>query len=278
MEKMFQLSLTIKLALITGFVFMFGCANQNSNFTKSSETLFIHHIESRFLSKPTEIQVLTPDDLDYRKKYRVLYLLPVHQGHQPQALQEVKRLDIANKYNVICVGPDYDAMPWYANHPTNERNRQESYFLKDVIPLIDKNYPTIKSPEGRFLIGFSKSGWGAFSLLLRHPDMFCRAAAWDAPLAKDKPDRWGMAENFGTEQNFKKYNILLLLKKRAEMLKKQPIRLYLSGFGVHGQSTIETHQRMQELGIPHYYDFSTKRKHKWESGWLEGLIDQLLKP
>ena len=51
-------------------------------------------------------------------------------------------------------------------------------------------------------IGFSKSGWGAFSLLLRHPEVFGRAAAWDAPLMLEQPNRYGMGAVFGSQENF----------------------------------------------------------------------------
>ena len=40
--------------------------------------------------------------------------------------------------------------------------------------------PEIGNPDarGRMLVGYSKSGWGAFTLLLRHPGVFSRAAAY----------------------------------------------------------------------------------------------------
>jgi hypothetical protein len=60
---------------------------------------------------------------------------------------------------------------------------------------------------GLLLLGFSKSGWGAlFSLLLRHPDVFGKAAAWDAPLVMDSPGRHGNGDIFGTPENFEKYS------------------------------------------------------------------------
>ena len=51
---------------------------------------------------------------------------------------------------------------------------------------IEQHYPARADRDGRLLVGFSKSGWGAYSLLLRHPDRFGKAAAWDAPLMEER--------------------------------------------------------------------------------------------
>ena len=91
--------------------------------------------------------------------------------------------------------------------------RQEACFLQVIVPYIEHHYPVEAERSSRLLLGFSKSGWGAYSLLLRHPDLFGRAAAWDAPLMKDRPDQYGMGEIFGTQENFEKYQVTRLLEQ-----------------------------------------------------------------
>ena len=59
----------------------------------------------------------------------------------------------------------------------------------------------------RLLLGFSTSGYGAFSLFLRHPGLFAKAAAWDAPLGMTTHNRYGAAETYGTQENFNKYSV-----------------------------------------------------------------------
>ncbi len=112
-------------------------------------------------------------------------------------MKEVKKLDLHNKIGVIFVVPTFSHLPWYADHPTKPEVRQETYFVKVVVPFIDKTYPVKAEAAGRLLLGFSKSGWGAWSLLLRHPDLFSKAAAWDAPLMMDKPGKYGSGDIFG---------------------------------------------------------------------------------
>ena len=110
-------------------------------------------------------------------------------------------------------------MPWYADHPSDPEVRQESYFLKVVVPFVEQRVPGPADRDGRLLVGFSKSGWGAYSLLLRHPDHFGKAAAWDAPLMEQRPARFGMGPIFGTQENFEQYRITTLLDRQAPDLR-----------------------------------------------------------
>lgn len=93
---------------------------------------------------------------------------------------------------------------------------QESYLLEDILPRL----------SGRILLlGFSKPGNGALTLLLRHPERFAAAAAWDAPFLLDTPGKYGAVEIFGTAENFAGYRIPALLEKRAAELRGKPARM-----------------------------------------------------
>ena len=130
--------------------------------------------------------------------------------------------NLANALHAIFVAPTFSHLPWYADHPTERDIRQETYFLNVVVPLIERRYPARAERAGRLLLGFSKSGWGAWSLLLRHSDLFGKAAAWDAPLMMDQPGRYGSGAVFGTQSNFHKYQITKLLEHRAGELQGKP--------------------------------------------------------
>ena len=79
----------------------------------------------------------------------------------------------------------------------NPKIRYDSYLPDVIVPFIDKTYPTIARSEGRLLVGFSKSGMGSVSLLLRHPEVFGRAGSWDGCLLdNDRPEFYGSKENF----------------------------------------------------------------------------------
>lgn len=244
---------------------------------RDNRGFLIHEVESPFQAGKTSIRVLAPDQ-PAAERCRVVYVLPVEPRDEQRygdGLLEIKQHDLHNKHRVLFVAPTFSHLPWYADHPTNVEIRQESYLLQVVLPFVEKTYPVQAAPAGRLLAGFSKSGWGAWSLLLRHPDLFGRAAAWDAPLWKDRPDQFGMGEIFATQENFERYHVKSLLKQKADELRGKD-RLVLTGYDNFRDQHQQTEQLLLELKIPHTYRDGPKRKHDWHSGWLEESLAFLL--
>lgn len=233
---------------------------------KDENGFLSHAVESEFQKGKTEIKVLLPDRLEKDRRYPVIYVLPVEAGTESRfgnGLLEAKKLELHNKHGVIFVLPTFSHLPWYADHPNDPTLRQETYFTRVVVPFVEKQYPA----KGRLLLGFSKSGWGAFSLLLRHPEFFDKAAAFDAPLDMDKP-MFGMAGIVGTQENFEKYRIASLLKERAAKLQMDK-RLALVGFANFPKHHQEVHDLMERLKILHEYRHERKARHTWDGGWME---------
>lgn len=229
-----------------------------------------HVITSDYQATPCELHVLLPRDFDEAKRYKVLYILPAWTPSK-EGMVEARKLGLADKYDVICVGPELSAMPWYADHPDRPTARNESYLPEVIVPYVDKTYPTVAEPGGRLLVGFSKSGIGAVTLLLHYPDVFGRAGAWDAPLMEDT----ARTEYYGSQENFvENYYIPNLLRAGAEMLAGQPARIAVTGSGWGGIAG--AHKEMLRLGIPHYYSELPQGAHEWTSGWLEPLVGVLM--
>ncbi len=238
-----------------------------------------HRLQSDYQSGETLVRTVTPREMDGTRPLRALYVLPVERGLESRwgdAWTEVRKVDLADQHGLVVVLPTFSALPWYADHPTNPELRQEKYFVEAVVPLVERNYPVIRDPDGRLLVGFSKSGWGAWSLLLRHLHLFGRAAAWDAPLMQSTPNRFGMGPIFGSIENFERYRISRLLRKHAPELQGSK-RLVLTGYaGSFRAHHIKTHALLKELGIPHVYRDGPQRDHRWESGWLDEAVSLLL--
>ena len=245
-----------------------------------AENIVVHKMNSPNQSGPTEIHVLSPSISIADADRRVLYLLPVEKmGEQKwgNALQEIIQHDLHNKYGLICVYPTFSDLPWFANHPTDRSIQQETYLLECVIPFVEQHYDVKPSADKRLLIGFSKSGYGAWSLLLRNPGMFGKAAAWDAPLMMQEPNRYGMGPIYGSQENFQGYQI-------SELLKTAPGTLGDSPRLIHGRSAnfqID-HQQINELArklnLKLHYENGPLRTHSWNSGWLPQLLFRLAGP
>ncbi len=251
-----------------------------------------HYLESEYTSGKNLLEVLLPDSYDRSKKYRVLYVLPVEANQEcvfGDGIKEISRHGLHNKYDIICACPYFDTLPWYGNNPDNPRVRNEDYIVKTIVPFVEGHYSTLGKRNGRLLLGFSKSGWGALTLLMRNPDFFGFAASWDAPLMLDENNFaiWGSAVTFGTPANFAEYLPTRLARRSAGHFKERT-RIALAGeksfgpngdplFPVQGGShTAEYHRLLGSLGIKHIYDDKLPMAHHWNSGWVPELLAMLM--
>ena len=76
-------------------------------------------------------------------------------------------------------------------------------FVADILPQwVDSNFSTTGT-EKNLLVGFSKSGYGALDLELKHPSVFSAVAAFDFPADMSSYDEYGGARpDYGTQANF----------------------------------------------------------------------------
>ncbi len=244
--------------------------------TKDANGFIVHEMDSPYQAGKCVVRILVPDRLEPGKKYPTIYVLPVEARDENRfgnGLLEVKKHDLHNKHQAVFVAPSFSTTPWYADHPTNPVLRQESHLLKVVIPFVEKTYPVRKETAGRLLLGFSKSGAGAFSLLLRHPDQFARALAFDAPLMREQMSKGQVV--FGTQQNFEKYSVPRLLQETSPKLGGEK-RLILLGKGFLQKQHVQAHALMDKLKIAHEFHEGTERKHTWDSGWVPEAVALLL--
>jgi hypothetical protein len=254
-------------------------------YTLSAQEIISYRVASPFQNDYTTLRVLTPDNLDLDKEYKVLYVLPVIENDNRRfgdGLLEMQWYNYHNTHQLICVAPEFTTMPWFADHAINQGKQDESHLLKTVIPYIDGILPTLKSKEGRLLIGFSKSGWGAFTLLLRNSEIFHKAVGWDTGIRIDTGDldaskmKEKIDRDFGTKENFEKYRISTLLREKGSQLGTEERIFYYNTEGNRGLGGTKIHQLMVELGIPHRYLYEPKRKHRWDSGWIPEAVKFLV--
>ena len=233
--------------------------------------------------QPTIVRVLEPTNPAPGNPRRFLYVLPVQAGvtdlNSPHSdgLEELRLLDVHNRYNLTLIAPSFHIEPWYGDHDTNPNRRLESFIIRDLVPFGDSFATPGEIPE-RWVLGFSKSGSpGDLSLILRHPNVFSAAAAWDAPAQfSDMSAFPGMAQNFGTEQNFDRYEIPPLLIKNAEAFRARN-RIWISGDDSAWTShMIQLHDQMVQAGAIHTWSETGPRVHSWSSGWLEGAVASLI--
>ncbi|MBU7580996.1 MAG: hypothetical protein KAF27_11100, partial [Porphyrobacter sp.] len=52
------------------------------------------------------------------------------------------------------------------------RTPVETMLVREILPLVDRDYRTIASAKGRIIEGFSMGGHGAARIGFRHPELF----------------------------------------------------------------------------------------------------------
>lgn len=80
-----------------------------------------------------------------------------------------------NRMDMIVVMVDV-GNSWYVNWATSEEgwhNNFSDHVTVDVINYVDKHFRTIADRKGRSINGISMGGFGAMSLGLSHPELFC---------------------------------------------------------------------------------------------------------
>jgi len=250
----------------------------------SARGMEVFTVTCPYLKGPNQVEVLLPDKLEAGRKYRTLYVLPVEGrivgGEFGDGLAEVCKADAQNRYQMICVMMGFDgSAPWYGANATDKKIRHEEYLKQVVVPLVESRFPATGKPADRLLLGFSKSGWGALTLLLRDPDFFGAACSWDAPLMMtEKKPGWGSKEHFGTSEQMAKYLPTTLAEQQAVKFAQGGARITLLGHELYGPDTLAYHQLLLKLGIPHQFDDSLRFKHAWDSGWVPKALEIFLGP
>jgi len=246
----------------------------------------VHTVETPYQNGRQEIRVLLPDTYPRDKSYRVLYVLPVEKGFEQRygyGLGILKAMNAHNRHDLIIVQMGFEKVPWYGDHATDPKTRQASYLKEFVVPFIEKHYSTKGAPAGRLLLGFSKSGWGAFSLILTYPEFFGYAASWDAPMFFDT-FHYRMESVYGTLEQLNAYRPDLLVSRQREYF-QEANRLVLMGERDWGRSipapqggshTVEMHELLVHKGIKHVYDDTLNTPHRWSESWVAPTLEALL--
>jgi len=133
---------------------------------------------STLVGKTLPYSVILPRD--YRasrnSRYPVLYLLHGLAGHYSDWTTRTNVADYASRYRMIVILPEGND-GWYTDSATIPGDKYESYFLRELMPDVQKRYRTIESRYGRGIAGLSMGGYGALKFGLKSPATFVFAAS-----------------------------------------------------------------------------------------------------
>jgi len=148
-------------------------------------------IQSAILGKSVKYSVYLPDDYETsQRKYPVVYLLHGLGGNSSSWLQEGEiksyvddAIESGTIPPMIIIMPDAERT-YYINS-FDGKVMYEDFFIRELIPGIEKIFRVRTEKKYRAVAGLSMGGYGAFYYALRYPDLFSAAAPLSAAVRND---------------------------------------------------------------------------------------------
>lgn len=252
-------------------------------------------VTSEHSSASARIEVLLPASYAYStsRRWPVLYVLPALEGPpgggSGDGQAQIRALGWHSAQDCIAVQVAYPTAPWWGDHATDANKRARRYLLETAMPFIEAVYQGAPERSGRSLIGMSKSGCGAVSLLVEHQDHIGYAVSWDAPLMVQSADYgiFDSATAFGTSGAWDAWLARSLLtaspppESYARLIITGADASALYGPGPAGAYTGAEHT----AGFASHCDASSVERtlnnalagsHDWASGWLSTALAALV--
>ena len=175
-----------RIYLLILFLLSFTISNFAQGIVKEKQV-----IKSAILNKEVHYSIYLPSDYNTSDRaYPVTYLLHGFGDADDGWIQfgEINRLaDEGIKTGkmppMIIVTPD-GFTSFYLNAANGSFN-YEDFFMKELIPYIEKTYKVKAERNYRGIAGLSMGGYGALLYALKHPDLFIASAPLSAAVWTD---------------------------------------------------------------------------------------------
>ena len=118
------------------------------------------------------------------------------------------------------------------------------------------------------LVGFSKSGLGAWNIARRIPDLVAATIIFDSPVAREALPPWGTAPFYKDDAAWQED---LPLRNCDGFKKAMPANhqlVLISGTGFHAEMCTLS-DKLSGIGLKHVFLPRPDMKHHWNSGWVE---------
>lgn len=215
------------------------------------------HYRSEALVKHTAAGVILPEDGSLQPPFPVMYLL---HGLSDDYTIWQRRTSIERYLDglpLIVVMPD-GGRGFYTD--AAEGFAYERAIVDDLIPLVDRFFPTRAERSGRCIGGLSMGGYGAIRLALRRPDLFCSAVSHSGavhfghrPVPSDDPRSAEFRRILGDSPEGGP-NDLFALAEAVGPDRVPALRLDCGTDDFLIDDNRAFHERLLQLGIPHEYE------------------------
>lgn len=236
-------------------------------------------VATKHIQAPAKAVVITPDAAATPgKTFPSVYILHGYAGDYKNWTDLIRPnlAEFSDKYGMVLVMPD-GRDSWYWDAPANPQMQMESFFVKDLVPYIDANYPTVKEPSKRAITGLSMGGHGAMWLAMRHSDIWGNVGSMSGGLdILPFANKWKMKETLGEFENnedvWKRHTVINLVDSLKPGQLKITFDCGVDDFFIDVNRNM--HKALVDAKIPH--DYTERPGGHTRSYWKNSILYHLL--
>jgi S-formylglutathione hydrolase FrmB len=222
-------------------------------FAGTVDTITVH---SDAMQKDIKCVIIAPSNKK-AKQLPVIYLLHGHSGNYAQWIKTAPQLqETVDDLNVLIVCPDGGFGSWYLDSPVDSSIRYETFITKELIPFIDKTYPTQPDRAHRAITGLSMGGHGGLYLSTRHLDLFGAGGSTSGGVDfRPFPNNWDLKKDLGDTVCCKANWDANVVVTQVEKLKNNDLKIIIDcGLGdFFLDVNRQLHKKLMDLKIDHDY-------------------------
>lgn len=232
-------------------------------------------IATKHLATPEDVIVITPE-ASGNKHFPTVFLLNGFSGNHSDWTEIRTDLpQLADSLGMIFVMPD-GRDSWYWDSPELPELQMESFFIEDLVPYIDNNYPTLAEASKRAISGLSMGGHGAFWLALRHPEIWGNAGSTSGGIdIRPFPNRWKIKQLIGSKDEYPERWDEFTIASLVDSVQPGKVNIIFDcgTQDIFAEVNEQLHRKMLEKGIPH--DYISRPGNHSRPYWANSIIYHL---
>lgn len=125
------------------------------------------------------------------------------------------------------------------------------------------------------LVGFSKSGLGAWNIARTIPDLIAATIIFDAPAARMELPPWGTAPFYANDAAWQEDQPMNTIGRFKASMPETHRLVLISGASFH-QEMCTLSQALSGANVNHSFLPRPSMKHHWQAGWIDEGLKALL--
>jgi len=124
------------------------------------------------------------------------------------------------------------------------------------------------------LIGFSKSGLGAWNITRQMPDLVSATIIFDSPMTRESLPSWGTSPFYQDDLAWQKDLPANSIDHFCDVTKKDHQLILISSSSFHNEM-LELSTQLEDRNYSHHFLNRHDLEHHWNSGWIEDGLNLL---